>query len=330
MLVRRLIARRVLPVVAMGAVVAACASSADGPTDSDVDAVGDTVAVVTTKVATVSIADVPDAATEFGLPDRVVVDIDLDGEPGVVFDVSPATLDPTTVGLDSAVASCWAVEGPDWLPVEVLVVAADSSSIRIVESPVATRSRSGPEQGDVTSDGVEVTVVLDRGDGRPIAAVGRLFADDDPRIGRVEAITEVGARLVADYRCEGEVADPSDAATVEVSLRLVEERSGTEVVRTFGLRTDQSSVCRSGSDIDADLLEVTDARWVAGGLTGITVGADGTVTAMILGSSLTARGARLDGAAGMGILSAVTDDGARLDGAWSCRDAGQPSVPGAG
>ena len=60
---------------------------------------------------------------------------------------------------------------------------------------------------------------------------------------------------------------------------------------------------------------------MAGGLTGITVGADGTVTAMILGSSLRVRGARLDGAAGMGILSAVTENGARLDGAWSCRDA---------
>ena len=318
-----MIVRRVLPAVAMAALVAACASSADGPTDADVDAVGDTVPAITAAVPSVSIVDVPDAASEFGLPGRVVVDIDLDDSPSAVFDVSPATLDPSTVGLDSAVASCWAVEGPDWLPVEVLVVADDSSSIRIVESTAATRSRTAPGQGDPSADGVEVAVVLDRGDGRPVLADGRLFAEDDLRTGRVEAITHEGARLVADYRCEGEVADPSDAATVEVSLRLVRERSGTEVVRTFGLRADGSTVCRSGSDTEADLLDVNDARWVAGGLTGITVGADGTVTATILGTPLTVRAARLDGAPGMGILSAVTDDGARLDGAWSCR--GVPS-----
>ena len=318
-----MIVRRVLPAVAMAALVAACASSADGPTDADVDAVGDTVPAVTAAVPSVSIVDVPDAASEFGLPGRVVVDIDLDDSPGAVFDVSPATLDPSTVGLDSAVASCWAVEGPDWLPVEVLVVADDSSSIRIVESTAATRSRTAPGQGDPSADGVEVTVTLDRGDGRPVLADGRLFAEDDLRTGRVEAITHEGTRLVADYRCEGEVADPSDAATVEVSLRLVGERLGTEVVRTFGLRADGSTVCRSGSDTESDLLEVNDARWAAGGLTGITVGADGTVTATILGTPLTVRAARLDGAPGMGILSAVTDDGARLDGAWSCR--GVPS-----
>ena len=318
-----MIVRRVLPAVAMAALVAACASSADGPTDADVDPVGDTVPAITAAVPSVSIVDVPDAASEFGLPGRVVVDIDLDDSPSAVFDVSPATLDPSTVGLDSAVASCWAVEGPDWLPVEVLVVADDSSSIRIVESTVATRSRTAPGQGDPSADGVEVTVTLDRGDGRPVLADGRLFAEDDLRTGRVEAITHEGARLVADYRCEGEVADPSDAATVEVSLRLVRERLGTEVVRTFGLRADGSTVCRSGSDTESDLLEVNDARWAAGGLTGITVGADGTVTATILGTPLTVRAARLDGAPGMGILSAVTDDGARLDGAWSCR--GVPS-----
>lgn len=329
MLVRHPITRRGILAVATVAVLGACGASADGPHD-DVSAGGGTSTDASAPIPTVSIVDVPDAAAEFGLPARVVVDVDIDGEPGIGFDVSPAALEPSRVGLDSTVASCWAVEGPDWLPVEVLVVADDSSSIRIVESPTATRSRSGPEPGDVASDGVEVTVALDLGDGRPIAAVGRLFADDDLRTGRVEAVTDEGRRLDAVYRCEGEVADPSDGAAVEVSLRLVADGPRGEVVRTFGVRADDSVMCRSGSETGDDLLEVNDARWTAGGMTGITVAADGTITAMILGSPLTVRGARLDGAPGMGILSGVTDDGARLDGAWSCRDAGQPSVSGAG
>lgn len=329
MLVRHPITRRGILAVASVAVLAACGSNADEPRD-DVSAGGGTSTDVSVPIPTVSIVDVPDAATEFGLPARVVVDIDIDGEPGIGFDVSPAALEPSRVGLDSTVASCWAVEGPDWLPVEVLVVADDSSSIRIVESPTATRSRSGSDPSDPPSTGVEVVVALDRGVGRPLVADGRLLPGDDWRTGRVEAVTDVGARLTADYRCEGEMADPSDGAAVEVSLRLVADGPRGEVVRTFGVRADDSVMCRSGSESGDDLLEVNDARWTAGGMTGITVAADGTITAMILGSPLTVRGARLDGAPGMGILSGVTDDGARLDGAWSCRDAGQPSVSGAG
>lgn len=329
MLVRSQTARRVLFAVVSVGLLGACGANADGPPD-DVPAGGDTGTDISAPIPTVSIVDVPDAAAEFGLPARVVVDIDIDGEPGIGFDVSPAALEPSRVGLDSTVASCWAVEGPDWLPVEVLVVADDSSSIRIVESPAATRSRSGSDPSDPTATGVEVVVALDRGVGRPLVADGRLLPGGDWRAGRVEAVTDVGARLTADYRCEGEVADPSDEAAVEVSLRLVADGPRGEVVRTFGVRAEDSVVCRSGSDTGDDLLEIDDARWTAGGMTGITVAADGTITAMILGSPLTVRGGRLDGAPGMGILSGVTDDGARLDGAWSCRDAGQPPVPGAG
>jgi hypothetical protein len=308
-----------LPIVAL----AACSVGADDGSPVAVDATAGTLATAPTSATT---TDVPDAAEVFGLPERVVVAVTIDEMPGddgdpvvATFDVSPGGIDPSAVGLDSAFASCWAVEGPDWLPVEVVVAAGDGSSIRIVESSVVARQRAVPDDIPGASDGVEVSITLDRGDGRPVLADGRLVAEPDARRGRVEALTEDGRSLVADYRCDGDVATTSETAVVEVSLRLVAEGNGADVVRTVSLRGADSTICRSGGEDEGVLLSVVDARWTAGGFTGITVSADGTVTARVLGDDVVARGARLDGTSGMGVLSAVTDDDARLDGAWSCR-----------
>lgn len=303
----------VLPILAL----AACSASG---TDDRSPVTGDTTSSTVATIP-VTVPDVPDAADEFGLPERVTVSVSIDGDDanGVTFDVAPGRLDPSAVGLESSLASCWAVEGPDWLPVEVLAVAADGSSIRIVESTVVSRNRTVPADLPDTPDGVDVSVTLDLRGSAPVLADGRLLTGADPRQGQVEAITEDGRSLVADFVCEGDVAPASDTATVEVSLRLVADRSGVEAVRTFSLRAESMTMCRSGAEDAGTLLEVVDARWTAGGLTGITVTSDGTVTAVVLGEELSASGARLDGSTGMGVVSAVTADGARLDGAWSCQ-----------
>jgi hypothetical protein len=309
-------------VVALLPILALVACSAAG-TDDGSPVTGDPTPS-TTSTTELTVPDVPDASSEFGLPERVVVTVTIAGDDaeGATFDVAPGRTEPSAVGLEADFASCWAVEGPDWLPAEVLAVAADGSSIRIVESSVVSRNRTVPAELPDSPDGVDVTVTLIRPDGRPILADGRLLTGADLREGRVEAVTEDGDSLVADFACEGDPAPPSDTATVEVSLRLVSDRAGVETIRTFSLRAEESTVCRSGAEDAGTLLEVTDARWTAGGLTGIRVTADGSVTAIVLGQELVAGDARLDGASRMGVLSAVTADGARLDGAWTCQVGG--------
>ncbi|MEY2974838.1 MAG: hypothetical protein RIR49_1258 [Actinomycetota bacterium] len=302
-----------LPALALGA----CSPGVDDIAVPSSDA---PVTSATAASPTVTVPDVPDAADVFGLPRRVAIDVVIDdGSPAVSYAVAPGLIDPSDIGLDSAFASCWAVEGPDWLPVEVLVVADDGSSVRVVESAVVPRGRTVPADLPDADDGVEVSVTLDRGDGRPVLADGRLLAESDPRRGRVEAITEDGRSLVADYRCEGDVATPSGSAVVEVSLRIVPEGAGAEAVRTLSLRAAAVMVCRSGGEPDGIVLDVEDAQWTSGGFTGITIAADGALSVRVLGGEIVATGARLGGSPGTGVLSAVTDGGARLDGAWSCQ-----------
>ncbi len=299
----------------VGLLVAACGSPPEDLTST-------TTVVVVPKAEAAAVSPSPveevSAADRYGLSDSVSVAVRAP-ELDLVLDlsVSPAASSADSLSLFGRFASCSAIEGPSWLPFEVVVAeGVGQAAVRIAGTEVDPRSKSSQE----------VRIRIDDGSGGVIDAVGGVAASSDGTSGTWSGTTIDGNVVSGSYSCEGTPRGGNEDYLAEVSVRLIDESTG--VIRTLGARSGASSWCPSvGSAGEA--LRIEEAEEPAGGLVAATVetvddladGATGigSVTLTVPGGGIrfsTVEVMRL----GSGGVITGTDGGARrIDAAWTCR-----------
>lgn len=298
---------------AAGFIVSACSATADVTSSSTAPV---SVAVTVPESTTTTVASVT-TADRYGLPQSVrasVVAPELD----LVLDlaVEPGAVDGDDVSLFGRFASCSAVEGPDWLPFEVVVdEGVGAPSLRLVAA--ASTRQSEPS--------ATVRVRVDNGAGTVVEASGGVALGDDERTGTWSAVTDDGDQLTGTFTCEGEPHEGVAPIVAEVSVRIVDTATG--VTRTVGARS-TSATCAIGGSAGT-LLQIDDADQPAGGLiaidmsstTAVPIGSSGTGTLELTvpGGGVRFSTVTFQRIPGGGVVSGDDGAGRRVDGAWSCQ-----------
>lgn len=299
---------------AAGLAVSACSATADEVPSSTVPV---SISVTSPESTTTTVASVT-PSDRYGLPRSVnasVVAPELDLVLNLA--VEPGAVGGDDISLFGRFASCSAVEGPDWLPFEVVVdEGVGAPSLRLV----ATASTRQSEPSAV------VRVRVDNGAGTVVEASGGVALGDDERTGTWSAVTDDGHQLTGTFACEGEPHEAVDPIAAEVSVRIVDTATG--VTRTVGARSSSAVTCAIGGSAGT-LLRIDDADQPAGGLiaidvssvTAVPIGSSGTGTLVLTlpGGDLRFSSITFQRIRGGGVMSGDDGAGRRVDGAWSCQ-----------
>ena len=295
--------------------VVACGDVPSGDDDTEPTVPSTTVSVTTVPVTTVAAES---AASRYGLPDSVTASIRAP-ELGLVLDldVSPAASLVSDLSLFGRFASCSAIEGPDWLPFEVVVAEGPSGpALRLVDSGVSTRSNAS----------ADIRIRMDDGEGNVFEAIGGAFISDAGTSGTWSGTTADGAVMSGTYSCRGDVRHDSGDSTAEISARLVDISTGQ--VRTVGGRSSGDDLCADGGT-SGPLLSMETVDDPAGGLIAssiesdrvIPVGANGigSLVLSVPGGGVRFSTVEINRFEGGGVLSGDDGGNRRVDAAWTCR-----------
>jgi hypothetical protein len=298
---------------AAGLAASACSATVDESTSSTVPA---SVTVTLPTPTTTTVASVT-SSDRYGLPQSVTASV-VAPELELVLDIAvePGAAGSDDISLFGRFASCSAVEGPDWLPLEVVVdEGVGAPSLRLVAA--ASTRQSEPSAA--------VRVRVDNGAGTVVEASGGVAFGADERTGTWSAVTDDGHQLTGTFACEGEPHEGVDPVVAEVSVRMVDTATG--VTRTVGARS-TSATCAIGGSAGT-LLRIDDADQPAGGLIAIDlsspvavpIGSSGTGTLVLTvpDGGLRFSTITFQRIPGGGVLSGDDGAGRRVDGAWSCQ-----------
>jgi len=292
-----------------------CGDVTSGPVETSSTEPSTTVPATVPPEPTVAVES---AASRYGLPDVVSASIRAP-ELDLVLDisVSPSTSIGSDLSLFGRFASCSAVEGPDWLPFEVVVAeASPGPALRLVASGSNLRS-------DAAAD---IRIRIDDGQGRVIEASGAATLSDAGRSGTWSGVTADGSVISGTYSCLGEARHDSIDSAVEMSARLIDSSTGQ--VRTVGGRSSGEGLCSEGGTA-GPLLSMETVDSPAGGLVASVIDSDrvipvgsvgtGSLVLSVPGGAMRFSTVEISRFNGGGVLAGDDGENRRVDAAWTCR-----------